>query len=70
MTTWTKQKLAETVNQRVDKMPVGNDYIMADDITDEALKQFQERWDILTDVNPAGRELEITKLYQSIVAGW
>ncbi len=70
MTTWTKQKLAETVNQRVDRMALGNDYIMANDITDAALKQFQEKWDVLTEVTPAYREMEITKLYKSIVAGW
>lgn len=70
MITWTKQSLTDTVNQRVDKMSPGNDYIMPNDISDAALEQFQEQWNILTDVNPAGREQEIKKLYQSIVGGW
>lgn len=62
--------LADTVNQRVDRMSLGNDYIMPNDISDAALEQFQEQWDVLSEMNPAGREHEIKKLYQAIIAGW
>ena len=70
-TQWTKQKLVETVNQLVDRneLGFGASYIFPDDISDEALAQFQAAWDGSV-MNPAARAKEIKLLYQSIVAGW
>lgn len=64
---WTKQTLAEAVNQRVDRSSLSAQYIFANDISDAALQQFQTAWDRS---QPAEREREFTKLYQSIVAGF
>lgn len=69
MTTWTKQSLADTINQKVDRGELSGDYIMAGEISDAALKHFQNFWDGST-MNPAARVSELKKLYHSIIAGW
>jgi hypothetical protein len=70
MTTWTKEELASSVNQRVDAgLMKSQEYIMPADISDAALEQFQDNWDNLS-ADQARREKQFKLLYQSIIAGF
>jgi len=69
--TWTKQALAQSLSSRADQNKFGEEfeYIMAADITDEALEAWQNFYDTNLS-NPMVIEGEYIRLYQSIVAGF
>lgn len=70
-TKWDKQSLAAAINQRVDsdRQKFSGDYIMPNDISDEALENFQVVWESNV-MQPLNREAELLKLYQAIIAGF
>lgn len=70
-TKWDKQSLAAAINQRVDsdRQKISGDYIMPNDISDEALENFQVVWESNV-MQPLNREAELLKLYQAIIAGF
>ena len=65
---WTKQNLAESLNQRIDKgiIPEAGALILPLDITDSALEHFQFEWDRIGDFNAVEREKEFLRLYQAL----
>lgn len=67
---WTKETLAQALNTRMDQGKLGgNDFVMINDISDDALEAWQSFYD--TNVhNPLVVENEYARLYQSIVGGW
>jgi len=67
---WTKDTLARAINTRVDQQRLdGDDFIMANEITDDALAAWQEFYDT-NKTNPMVIESEYVRFYQAIVAGW
>lgn len=68
--TWTKQTLTHALNSRMDQGKLGgNDFIMPNEITDDALAAWQEFYDA-NQSNPLVIEGEYKAFYQSIVAGF
>lgn len=70
--TWTKHSLSHSLNTRVDQGKFGKestDYVLAGDISDEAVERWQEFYDSNLG-NPMVIESEYGHLYQSIVAGF
>ena len=67
---WTKQDLANSINQRVDRGQLRGDLILSMDISDEALKQFQDDWELIASSNPTACEPLFTRVYQSIISGF
>lgn len=65
---WTKQTLAESLNQRIDKgvFQGGGALILPMDITDIALEHFQSQWDRFGEFNAQEREKEFLHLYQAL----
>ncbi len=67
--TWTKRDLAESINQRVDRGQIRGDLILPEDITDDALEDFQSNWEFgLND--PSVYERLFVRVHQSIVGGF
>ena len=68
--TWTKSSLAHALNSRMDQGKLGGaDFIMPDEITDDALEAWQTFYEA-NRFNPTVVEGEYVHLYQSIVAGF
>jgi len=68
--TWTKHMLAHSLNTRMEQKRIpGDDFIMANDISDDALRVWQEFYDG-NKSNPTIVEAEYGRVYQSIVGGW
>ncbi len=68
---WTKQTLASSLNQRIDKKTIkADDFVMVADITDKMLEHFQLRWNTFVFSNPSQGEEEYQKLYDHIKESW
>lgn len=67
--TWTKRNLAHSLNVRMEQKKLGDDFIMENDISDDALEAWQMFYDA-NKSNPTVVEAEYDRVYQSIVAGW
>ena len=67
--TWTKRDLAESINQRVDRGQIYGDLILPEDITDNALEEFQNNWEFgLND--PSVYERLFVRVHQSVTGGF
>jgi len=68
---WTKQSLAESLNQRIDKGTIkeATSLVLPMDITDAALEHFQSEWDRIGNYNPLEREHELVRFYQAVMNG-
>lgn len=67
--TWTKRSLAHSLNVRMEQQKLGDNFIMENDISDDALAAWQDFYDA-NKSNPTVVEAEYARVYQSIVAGW
>lgn len=67
-TIWTKQLLAETINQKVDTGELTKgDYLLHYDIDDNLVEKFQELWDSYGDQQASERNKLFIDLYEHII---
>lgn len=65
---WSKQTIAESINQKVDIGSFPNSqYILPNDIDDELVEKFQELWNSYGDQHVSERNKLLTDLYEHIM---